>query len=141
MDYNLEEQPAEDKIPWYKGPLRTIMGLFILLLIILWIVPHYGIKQNPEPRFIPSLSDLDIADMPIPNTSSADIRTYVQTNPEIKRLADKIITLSCSETSRICNAKALFYFVRDNFNYVNDPLAFEYYKTPQESLKSEGGGL
>ena len=41
--------------------------------------------------------------------------------------------------SKVCNSKAIFYFVQKNFNYLNDPLAFEYYKTPQESFNSNSG--
>jgi transglutaminase-like putative cysteine protease len=33
----------------------------------------------------------------------------------------------------------LFYFVRDNFEYVSDPTAYEYVKTAKESLISGGG--
>jgi len=133
------EEEFRDKEPWYKGPLKIIVGLFLLLLIILWVVPHYGIKQNPEPSHIPALAELNIPEMQIPEIDSSDIRNYVQIIPEIKQLADKIVTLSCQETHKICNAKAIFYFVQKNFNYVNDPLAFEYYKTPQESFLSQNG--
>ena len=77
--------------------------------------------------------------MVIPEVSSGKITAYVQVNQEIKQIADKIVTLSCQETHKVCNAKAMFYFVQKNFNYLNDPLAFEYYKTPQESLKSDSG--
>ena len=103
--------PEEDKEKWHKGPVKVILGLFMLLLIVLWVVPHYGIKQNPEPGYIPTLKELNIPVMEIPPINSSDIRDYVLVTPEIKQLADKIITLSCLETSRICNAKAIFYFV------------------------------
>ncbi|MFH1683225.1 MAG: transglutaminase-like domain-containing protein [Candidatus Woesearchaeota archaeon] len=137
----MEDLPElhEEKEPWYKGPIKVIMGLFMLLLIVLWVVPHYGIKQNPEPSYTPTIIELNVRIAEIPKINSSDIRDYVQVTPEIKQLADKIITLSCPETNRVCNAKALFYFVRDNFNYVNDPTKFEYYKTPQESLTSDAG--
>ena len=125
--------------PWYKGPIKIIMGLFLILLMILWIFPHYGVKQNPEPNYIPSLDEMNIAEMSISEINSDDIRAYVQVDSEIKQLADKIVSLSCERTHKVCNAKAIFYFVQNNFNYLNDPLAFEYYKTPQESLRSNNG--
>lgn len=131
--------PEEEKDKMYKGPFKIIAGLFILLLIVLWVVPYYGIKQNPEPNYAPTLAELNIPVMGIPQVNSSDLRDYVVVTSEIKQLADRIITLSCLETSRICNAKAIFYFVQQNFNYVNDPAAFEYYKTPQESLASNSG--
>lgn len=130
----IEETEIIEKEPWYKGPLRYIVAVFLILLLVLWIVPHYGVKQNPEPINIPTLEDLNVKINDVPEVSSSDIRDYVRITSEIKQLADKIISLSCSENHRICNAKALFYFVQNNFDYVNDPLAFEYFKTPQESL-------
>ena len=129
------EEP-EEKQSWYQGPLKVILGLFLLLLVVLWIVPHYGLKQNPEPNYTPTLAELNIPEMQIPEIDSPDIRNYLQTTSEIKQLADKVVTLSCPQTHKVCNAKALFYFVQKNFNYVNDPLHHEYYKTPQETLTS-----
>ena len=130
---------SEDDGKDYKGPLKIILGLFLIFLMVLWIVPHYGIKQNPEPDHLPSLEELNLRSLSIPNVSSNNIKDYVQVNSDIKRIADKIVSLSCKETSRVCNAKAIFYFVQKDFNYLNDPLAFEYYKTPQESLQSDNG--
>ncbi len=139
MEHNVileEEIPPE---PWYKGPIKIIVGLFLILLLILWLIPHYGIKQNPEPIAIPTVQELSLSPLRIPNISSADMRAYIQLTPELKQLADQIVSRSCAETHRVCNAKALFYFVQKNFQYLNDPLAFEYYKTPQESLQSSTG--
>lgn len=133
------EKESEEKERWYKGPIKIILGLFLLLLIILWLVPFYGVKQNPEPSYTPTLQELDIQIKEIPAISSTNIKNYIQITPKIKQIADKIITLSCSPTHRVCNAKAIFYFVQKNFNYVNDPLAFEHYKTPQESFISQNG--
>lgn len=143
LEENIQEEIVEEEQNssvdektehWYKGPIKIIMGLFLLLLIVLWLVPFYGIKQNPEPNYIPNLEELGVQIGAIPDISSNNIRDYIQISPGIKQLTDKIITLSCLQTHRICNAKALFYFVQKNFNYVNDPLSQEYYKTPQESL-------
>lgn len=121
-----------------KGPIKTILGIFLILMLLLMIVPFYGIKQNPEPNYLPTFDELSVAKMIVPNVSG-DMRNYIQVTPEIKRLADMIVTLSCNEPSKVCNAKAIYYFVQSNFNYVNDPLSFEYYKTPQESLLSRNG--
>ncbi len=137
--HNHEEDHEEFHDPWYKGPVKVIIGLFLILILVLWLVPIYGIKQNPEPNYNPTLKELNVPELDIPEVNSDKITAYVQVTPEIKQLADKIVTLSCKETHRVCNAKAIFYFVQNNFNYLNDPLAFEYYKTPQESLNSNSG--
>jgi len=139
MTHHEHHDLMEDHIPWYKGPLKIIMGLFLLLLIVMWLIPYQGIKQNPEPNYLPTLEELNMAELDIPAIDSDKITVYVQTTSEIKQIADKIVTLSCAKTHKVCNAKAVFYFVQKNFNYLNDPLAFEYYKTPQESLQSNSG--
>jgi transglutaminase-like putative cysteine protease len=133
------EEDNKESSNWYKGPIKIILGLFMLLLIIMMVVPFYGVKQNPEPNYVPTLEELNIPELEIPTINSDNINAFVQVTPEIKQLADKIVTLSCIKTHKICNAKSIFYFVQQNFNYLNDPLAFEYYKTPQESLKSKSG--
>ena len=138
-EHNTLEQHEDDHEPWYKGPIKVIIGLFLILLLVMWLIPYYGIKQNPEPNYLPTLENLNVPEMTIPETNSEKITAYVQVNPEIKQIADKIVTLSCEETSKVCNSKAIFYFVQKNFNYLNDPLAFEYYKTPQESFNSNSG--
>ena len=134
-----EHEEIEIKDPWYKGPVKIILGIFLLLLIVMWLVPFYGIKQNPEPNYLPTINDLNIQELTVPQIDDNDIRSYVQTTQDIKQIADKIVTLSCKETHKVCNAKAIFYFVQQNFNYLNDPLAFEYFKTPQESFNSNSG--
>jgi hypothetical protein len=138
-EHNTLEQHEDDHEPWYKGPIKVIIGLFLILLLVMWLIPYYGIKQNPEPNYLPNLEELNVPEMTVPKTNSEKITSYVQVTPEIKQIADKIVTLSCKETSKVCNSKAIFYFVQKNFNYLNDPLAFEYYKTPQESFNSNSG--
>jgi transglutaminase-like putative cysteine protease len=135
----MEDVDVPEEKPFFSGPIKIIVGIFLILLLVMWLVPAYGVKHNPEPNYGPTLDELQVPQMSIPDISSSDIRDYVQVTPDIKRIADKIVTLSCPQTSKVCNAKAIFYFVRDNFNYVNDPLAFEYYKTPEESFASSVG--
>ncbi len=135
----MEDVDVPEEKPFFSGPIKIIVGIFLILLMVMWLIPAYGVKQNPEPTYTPTLAELQIPEMSIPNVSSSDIRNYVRVTPEIKRIADQIVSVSCPQTSKVCNAKSLFYFVRDNFNYVNDPLAFEYYKTPQESFHSATG--
>ena len=133
-----QDMTAEEE-PWYKGPVKIILGIFLLLLVIMWLIPFYGIKQNPEPNYLPTIENLNIQKLTVPEINNPDIRSYVQTSQDIKQIADKIVTLSCKETHKVCNAKAIFYFVQSNFNYLNDPLAFEYFKTPQESFNAQAG--
>lgn len=129
----------EEQEPWYKGPIKIILGIFLLWLLVLWLIPQYGIKQNPEPNYTPSLKELNVPQLMIPEvleSSKNNLNAYIQVTPEIKQIADRIVSLSCEQTHKVCNAKAIFYFVKKNFDYVNDPLTREHYKTPQESFQA-----
>jgi len=139
IDKELKE--GKIKIRDTKTPLIYIIIPFLILLMILMIIPYYSIKLNPEPKNIPGLEIIpeNIELIDLGNISYRSYNNYLTPNdPVIKQLADKIVTQSCKE-NRICYAKALYYFVRDNFNYVSDPLAFEYVKTPRESLMTASG--
>ncbi len=139
-----EEELIPEEDPWWRGPLRYILGLFLILLLVVWFFPSQAIKVDPEPRYIPIIEEVvpDTLELSRPNItldSRSDYLKYIQPNdPQIKQIADKIVALSC-EGNRICYAKAIYYFVRDNFQYVSDPAAYEYVKTARESLSVQGG--
>lgn len=139
------EKPSEKKA---RNPLVYIIAIFLLLILILMIFPIYSIKWDPAPRNIPELQEV------IPKNFNMDLEKIKQqekistikdyqkfidpTNPFVKIVADRIVSRSCP-VHKTCHAKALFYFVRDNFDYVNDPSAFELVKTPSYSFFSESG--
>ncbi|HZX44063.1 MAG TPA: transglutaminase-like domain-containing protein [Candidatus Nanoarchaeia archaeon] len=141
-----DEEP-EPKDPWYKGPIRYILMLFLLLTIILWYFPAESIKLDPEPTAIPSLSEVLPDNFKPGNTTiKGDFYSSIQPNdPQLKQLANRISTYSC-DGNQVCQAKALYYFVRDNIEYVSDPLNSEYIESPKEVLYTkasdcEGGAI
>lgn len=143
-----ELDPQPPTIPAHRGPMRVILAFLLALLIIVMIVPFYAIKLDPEPKNIPPLVDvLDGLNLQTTNHSTIAYTDFpllvaqASNDQAIKTVADSIVTQSCDggDARRVCHAKALFYFVRDNFDYVADPASFEYIKTPQESFISQGG--
>ncbi|MBR9691515.1 transglutaminase domain-containing protein [Candidatus Woesearchaeota archaeon] len=140
MGNDLDEL-VEGQEPWYKGPIKYILGVFLILMIVLWLIPIYSVKLDPEPLEIPSIAEVVPSDISVEETHFNDISmAMVNGNDEvIKGVADKIVVKACGNRGRVCHAKALFYFVRDNFEYINDPTAYEYVKTAKESLVSGGG--
>lgn len=134
-----EEEPSR-----WKGPLRIILMIFLLFLVVLWIVPHYGIKLNPEPSGIPTLPEIQSLFLYGTETGNgtgiSDIKKAGReaVSPAVKQVANSISAQSCPE-SGICHAKALYYFVRDNIQYVSDPYEKEYVASPVETLKTGGG--
>jgi transglutaminase-like putative cysteine protease len=137
----MEEEQELD--PWWKGPIKYILGLVLIFLLILWYFPTQAIKLDPEPSNIPTLNE--VAPWNITpgrqteiNSRNDYLKLVVSNDPIVKQIADRIVTSSCTG-NKICYAKAIYYFVRDNFQYVSDPTAFEYVKSARESLATRGG--
>ena len=137
---DIKNEELEEKDPWYKGPIRIILTLFLLLLITMWVFSYYAVKINPSPGKIPLVEEVFTQNFEINISSNRDMinkedyfSLIVPNDPVIKQTADKIVSIAC-EGSKICHAKAIFYFVRDNFQYVSDPTDFEYVKGARESL-------
>ena len=139
-----EIDEIEEQEPWWKGPIKYILGFFLLFIIILMVIPYTAVRLDPEPKNIPALHSLvlNVNKTIVGNitvVSKYEYNKLLQPNdPFVKQIADRIVTSSC-EAKRICHAKALYYFVRDSFQYVSDPYVYEYVKTAPESLVSQGG--
>lgn len=128
-----------------KNILWSSIAFLLVLMFLAWYIPSESIVLDPEPKHIPTLSELYV-EIEKPNATHIPIENIYQYNllltpqdPAIKEIADRVVVQSCESNERICFAKALFYFVRDNFDYVSDPLAFEYVKSARESLVTQGG--
>ena len=141
-----EKHEDSEKERWWKGPSKFIIGLFLLLLVVLWVVPYYSIKLNPEPKEVPSIVSIQSQftdDIMLGNgTGTNDIRAAEAAakadSSILRQAAARIAAESCPE-SNVCHAKALYYFVRDNIDYVSDPVAKEYIASPIETIKVGGG--
>ena len=75
------------------------------------------------------------------NTSKVSLQSRIDyfdfvnpTDPVLRRVAAKTVTISGCESNKACQAKALYYFVRDNIDYVSDPVDFNYVEDPKEVL-------
>jgi transglutaminase-like putative cysteine protease len=137
----MEEDEIIEDVPWWKGPIKYILGVLLILMLVLWLIPIYSVRLDPNPKNIPSLEDVLPVDIEVEEKFANEISMSMISgkDPVVKEVADKVVVQSCGDKGRVCQAKALFYFVRDNFQYVNDPTAFEYVKSAKQSLVSGGG--
>jgi transglutaminase-like putative cysteine protease len=135
----LEDIEEEKKESWHKGPIRYVLSIFLLLLIIMMVVPFYSVRLDPEPKNIVGLEEINKFVTADPNMTVKGLeevnKVYNKNNPQIKFVADKIAASSCEE-NRVCYAKALYYFIRDNIKYVSDPNEMEYIESPEIVLKT-----
>ena len=125
-----------------RSPFVYILALFMILLLLLWIVPYYSVRLDPEPKNIPSRESILPANITIEkrNTTFVTKNEFLSllnpNDPLIKQTASKVASQSCN-SEKICQAKAIFYFVRDNFDYISDPKT-EYVESAREVLATGG---
>ena len=70
----MEEKHEEfiEPEPWWRGPLKWIMAMFLLLLMVLWLIPSYSVKIDPEPNYIPTIDEVVPSDFSL-NVSKSNI--------------------------------------------------------------------
>ncbi len=131
----------EEQIDYWK-PVRVIIALVLIFIIVLMIIPNYYVKLDPEPKPVQFQDvgvEVKLRNQSIKVNSTSEFAKFVQPkNPEIKYIANRISTQAC-ESSTICYAKAQYYYVRDNINYIKDPIRSEYIEPPIEVFASGGG--
>ncbi len=132
-----EEEPK-------PNPLKYILAVFLALIIVLMVVPYYSVRLDPSPNYIPTIEEVlpegvSVRNQSVKINSSYDMRLFVTpTDPTIKYIANRIASLAC-EGNVICQGKAMYYFVRDDLEYVGDPIGYEYVEPNVEVLASGGG--
>jgi transglutaminase-like putative cysteine protease len=132
---HFEEELEDIKKP---SPIKLILGLFLIFLMLAFFIPSYQIQIDPPPERIPTVSEVSsITDYN--RVESNNIKEYVIVDSEIKAVADRIATIACDSNQKKCQARAMFGFVKQNFEYVSDPTRFEYMKTAKEGIVNGGG--
>ncbi|MBW2997302.1 transglutaminase-like domain-containing protein [Candidatus Woesearchaeota archaeon] len=144
QEHRHHTQKTKDK-PSRRNMFSYLTALLLLLLIIMMVVPYYGLKLDPSPKNIPlpeevmpnAIDQLTEENPGLPAGSRANMRQLLMPDHQsIRNTAAMIATASCRE-SNVCYSKALFYFVRDNFQYVGDP-PNNYLESPFETLQTRG---
>ncbi|MFC1731718.1 transglutaminase family protein [candidate division KSB1 bacterium] len=140
-DHELSFEPIEPKK--HSPFFRFVAGLAALSLILLSIRGYFYL-MHPEPKVKLTLADIQEfipSDLSEPFTSHNpdEVRKVVlSVNGFIKQIANRIAADSCRTSDRVCQSKALFYFVRDQINYVPDPQFHDQLENPLITLKTGG---
>ncbi len=115
---------------------KILGGLFLALLVILMVVPYYSVRIDPEPQKVMPLSFEYNFGNNTTHLGSVQESVLLGISPQIRQSAISIISDACP-ASETCYAKALFYYVRDNIQYVKDPER-EYVQIPEETMLGAG---
>jgi len=138
IDRQLKHVPDRKPKYWFW----YLVSFLLTILIVLMMIPYYGVTPDPKPAAIPTIAEvipagLEVKDVNHSLASKQDFRRFITpSDTDVKFTASKIATIAC-EGERVCHAKAIFYFVRDNFKYVGDP-PDEYIETFEESMLTGG---
>lgn len=120
-----------------KGPIKIIIAVGLILLMVAVVIPYWGVKHNPEPKIIIDYAlEQDNSQGRFENLN--DINDY-PVSVDIKRAANKIASEGCESGVKICQIKAIVYFVRDRIDYISDPATREFFQTPEATLFSGSG--
>jgi len=138
MDEEPEIEIVEEKESVWKGPLKWVIAGFILLILVSWTFSYYAVKVDPEPTYIPTLAEV-VGTLHVENVTHEvngryDFKRFITpSDPELKRVASNIASISCDSAQYVCQAKAVYYFVQRNIKYVPDPKQ-DYVESPKETL-------
>lgn len=122
-----------------------LVGLFLVVIMVFYLVPYQWISAHEEPKRVTSVGqalargmDEDLEE-PKKFLGQEEIGALIDpSDQKIKLTANKIVTAAC-KSGGLCYAKALYYFIRDNYEYVPDPKGVEYVEDPKEFLVAGGG--
>lgn len=137
-------QQYEELSPKKRNPFYGFLALFTAVVFFLLSLQGYFYLMHPEPISIPALENIkeflpDNLDVPFTAHGPNDVESVITKSRDyIKQVANYIVANSCKKSDRVCQSKALFYFVRDNIKYVSDDKFHDQLENPVTVLKTGG---
>jgi len=127
-----------------RSPAFRFLAVFVSLGLVLLSIQTYFYFLHPEPVNIPTLSQVqqflsnDLGQA-FSSHSPDEVRQVVnETRDTIKQVANFVAAQSCKNSNKVCQSKALFYFVRDEIRYVSDDNFHDQLQNPLATLKNGG---
>jgi len=127
-----------------RNPLYGLVALFTAVALFLLSMQGYFSLIHPEPQEIVSLEEVQTF---IPENLEGvfsshradEVKKVLQeVQDPIKQIANYIAAKACKNGDRVCQSKALHYFVRDNITYVPDAKFHDQLENPLAVLKTGG---
>ena len=131
-------------IPRKRNPIYAIIALVTAIALFLLSIQAYFYFIRPAPVDIPTLQEVsellgENAGQAFSSHRPEEVRNVVDTASEdIKKAANYIAARSCREADRLCQSKALYYFVRDQIKYVPDARFHDRLESPLTVLQTGG---
>lgn len=126
------------------SPFFRLVALVSAAALVFLSIRGYFLLMHPEPRMEIGLEDVQEflpSDLDEPFTSHRPdevAQVLVNSRDSIKQVANKIAAEACPDGDRVCQSKALYYFVRDEITYVPDEQFHDQLENPITVLKTGG---
>lgn len=134
----------DEIIPRKKSPYYALVALITAVALFLLSIQAYFYLIRPYPVDIPSLEEVSSflgseLEQPFSSHRSDEVKRVIESvRDNIKQVANFIAAKSCREADRVCQSKAIFYFVRDEIKYVPDERFHDQLENPLTVLKTGG---
>ncbi len=134
----------EDFIPRKRSSFEVFVAAITAVALVALSVQAYFYLIRPQPVNIPSLQEVSQflgseLEKPFSSHRPDEVRQVITgIRDNIKQVANFIAARSCSEPDRVCQSKALYYFVRDEIKYVPDERFHDKLENPLTVLKTGG---
>lgn len=141
---NMNELEYEPIKPRKRNPFYGLIALFVVVALFLLSLQGYFYLIHPEPTEIVSLDEIQSfipaeLEKPFSSHQSDEVKLVLaNTQDSIKQVANFIAANACKRSDRVCQSRALFYFVRDNIQYVPDAKFHDNLENPLITLKTGG---
>ena len=131
-------------IPRKRNPIFAIIALLTAVALFLLSIQAYFYFIRPAPVDIPTLQE--VSELLGENTGQSfsshhpeEVRKVVdEARKDIKKAANYIAARSCRKADRVCQSKALYYFVRNQIKYVPDARFHDQLESPLTVLQTGG---
>jgi len=144
MDKEASEMSFDPIEPKKYSPFYRFVAVISAIVLFLLSIEGYFYLIHPEPHVKLTLADVQTflpndLEEPFTSHSPDELRQVVtESEPVLKQIANRIASDSCWKADPVCQSKALFYFVRDQINYVSDPQFHDKLENPLITLKTGG---
>lgn len=139
MEHDFDPIPSKPHNPFYG-----LLALFVAVALFLLSLQGYFYLIHPEPTTVVSLDEVQSFLSEGPKNSFTphgpdDVKLVLsETRDSIKSIANFVAANACKKADRVCQSRALFYFVRDNIRYVPDEKFHDRLENPLVTLKTGG---
>ena len=127
-----------------KSSFVVFVALITAIALFFLSIQAYLYLIHPQPVNIPDLSEVkellgSELEEPFSSHRSEEVkRVITDVRNNIKQIANYIAAKSCRKADRVCQSKAIFYFVRDEIRYVPDARFHDQLENPLTVLKTGG---